>query len=103
MPYEDDATQGKDRPVLIVGHDGPALVGLQLSSRDHSGRSDGHEWVPVGTGAWDSQRRPSYADASRLLRFRPDEVRREGAALHRDRFDEVLACVARLHDWTDHR
>lgn len=103
VPYEDDPTQGKDRPVLIVGYDGALLAGVQLSSRDHSNRSDGHEWVPVGTGAWDSQRRPSYADASRLLRFQPGEVRREGAALHRDRFDEVLARVSQIHDWSDRR
>lgn len=101
VPYEDDPTQGKDRPVLILGHDGPLLAGVQLSSRDRTDLSDGHDWVPVGTGAWDSRRRPSYADASRLLRFQPAEVRREGAGLDRDTFDQVLVRVAQIHDWTD--
>jgi hypothetical protein len=101
VPYEDDPTQGKDRPVLVLGHDGRLLAAVPLSSKDHGSRGDAHEWVPVGTGAWDSSGRPSYADASRLLRVEPAAVRREGAALHRDRFDEVLARVRSLHRWGD--
>lgn len=100
VPYEDDPTQGKDRPVLVVGWDGPQLAGVQLSSKDRSGRRDGDDWVPVGTGAWDNQGRPSYADASRLLRFSPSAVRREGAALPRDRFEAVLDRVERIHGWS---
>ena len=48
----------------------------------------------------DPEARPSYADASRLLRIEPTSVRREGAALDKNRFDEVVAHVARLHNWT---
>jgi hypothetical protein len=99
VAYEDDPSQGKDRPVLILGWDGKLLAGVQLSSKNHAERRDAGEWVPVGTGAWDSQGRPSYADANRLLRIEPNAVRREGAALDRDRFDEVVARVERLHDW----
>lgn len=101
VPYEDDPSQGKDRPVLILGHDGLLLAGVPLSSRDHSARNDAHEWVAVGRGGWDDSGRPSYADASRLLRLEPETVRREGAALDRARFDEVLARVRRLHHWDD--
>jgi hypothetical protein len=100
VPYEDDPGQGKDRPVLVLGHDGPRLAAVPLSSKDHADRNDAHEWVPVGSGGWDRSGRPSYADASRLLRLDPSEVRREGAALDRRRFDEVLARVGRLHDWS---
>ena len=99
VPYEDDPSQGKDRPVLVLGWDGPNLAAVQLSSKDHSERRDAHEWVPVGTGAWDRQLRPSYVDASRLLRIEPSAVRREGAALDRARFDVALARVEELHDW----
>ena len=99
VPYEDDPAKGKDRPVLILGHAGPLLAGVPLSSRDHDGRRDEHEWVPVGRGAWDGSGRPSYADASRLLRIRPGDVRREGAALHENRCLEVLDRVTDLHDW----
>ena len=100
VPYEDDPSQGKDRPVLIVGWDGPKLAGVQLSSKDHDGRRDEHDWVPVGTGAWDTRGRPSFADASRLLRIDPGAVRREGAALPEDRFEAVLQRVEQLHDWS---
>ena len=99
VPFEDDPTQGKDRPVLILGHAGRQLAGVQLSSKDHSDRTDAHEWVPVGRGGWDRENRESYADASRLLRLDPASVRREGAALHEDRFHEVHARVRALHDW----
>ena len=99
VPYEDDPSQGKDRPVLVLGHDGDLLAAVPLSSKDHGDRRDADEWVPVGTGGWDRTGRPSFADASRLLRVRPDAVRREGSALDRRRFDEVLARVSALHDW----
>lgn len=99
VPFEDDPTQGKDRPVLVLGWDGPLLAAVQLSTKDHSGRRDASEWVAVGRGGWDREGRPSYVDASRLLRIDPSGVRREGAALDRDRFDEVLARVRVLHGW----
>lgn len=100
VPYEDDPSQGKDRPVLVIGLDRDGrLAAVPLSSRDPAERRDAHEWIPVGTGAWDSQRRPSYADASRLLRLAPDQVRREGAALDRGRFEAVLERVSGLHGW----
>src|SRR5687768_13890020 len=35
VAYDDDPAQGKDRPVLLIGRDGPTLLGLQLSSQDH--------------------------------------------------------------------
>jgi hypothetical protein len=97
VAYEDDPSQGKDRPVLVIGWDGPQLAIVPLSSKDHSTRRDAGEWVPVGTGGWDRSGRPSYADASRLLRVRPGDVRREGAALDRRPFDDVLARVRELH------
>src|SRR4051812_38683368 len=33
VPYEDDPSQGKDRPVLVVGRDDRTLLGLMLSSQ----------------------------------------------------------------------
>lgn len=91
VPYEEDASRGKDRPVLLVGHDGPWLLGLMLSTRDHDARPDARsgQWVDVGPGAWDSQGRPSEVRVDRVLRIDPEAVRREGAVLDRTRFDEV--------------
>ena len=98
VPYEDDPDRGKDRPVLVIGLDGPALLGLQLTSKDHDRdaaqeASVGRFWMDVGTGAWDSQRRPSEVRLDRLLRLDPTAVRREGAALARPVFDAVVAAA----------
>src|SRR6185312_4516876 len=36
VPYEEDYSQGKDRPVLVVGRNGRRLLALMLTSKDHS-------------------------------------------------------------------
>jgi hypothetical protein len=98
VPYEDDPAQRKDRPVLVIGYDGRGgrLVAVPLSSRDPAHKRDAGEWVPVGAGSWDHERRESFANADRVLRYAPGEVRREGAALPRDRFDAVVAMARAL-------
>jgi hypothetical protein len=93
VAYEDDPRQGKDRPVVIVGRRGRSLVGVALTSKRHGDE----QRVPVGTGGWDAERRPSYAKVDRLLDVRPAAVRREGSILERQRFDEVVAAVRSLH------
>ncbi|WP_159798733.1 type II toxin-antitoxin system PemK/MazF family toxin [Puerhibacterium puerhi] len=98
VPYEEDHTQGKDRPVLLVGRDGPWLLALQLTSKDHDGDAeqearDGRQWMDVGTGAWDRQRRPSEVRLNRVIRVAPDAVRREGAMLDEALFRQVVAAV----------
>ncbi|WP_109473504.1 type II toxin-antitoxin system PemK/MazF family toxin [Ornithinimicrobium cavernae] len=98
VPYEEDHGKGKDRPVLVIGRDGDLLLALQLSSQDHDRDAAdearwGRYWVDVGTGAWDSRNRPSEARVDRILRLAPTAVRRIGAQLDRERFDEVAAGV----------
>ena len=100
VPYEEDHTQGKDRPVLLVGHDGPWLLGLQLTSKDHDGdsgprRRDGRVWVDIGTGGWDRRHRPSEVRVDRVVRVDPATIRREGAVLAADRFVEVATAARR--------
>ena len=102
VPFEEDPTQGKDRPVLLIGRDGRWLVGLQLTSKDHDRdeqqeRRAGREWVDIGTGAWDRQHRPSEVRVDRVLQLDPTAVRRQGAALDRRRFDLVAAAVRSHH------
>lgn len=102
VPYEDDPTQGKDRPVLIVARSGHnRLWALQLTSRDHDGdvaqeARAGRLWMDIGTGAWDQEGRASEVRLNRLVEIDPHDVRREGAVLDRARFDAVVA-AARPH------
>lgn len=97
VAYEDDPSQGKDRPVLVIGWNGPKLAALALSSKDHSDRDD---CILLGSGEWDRDRRPSYVKLDRILSVLPSEVRREGAILDRRRFDQVVEAVTQLHGWT---
>jgi PemK-like, MazF-like toxin of type II toxin-antitoxin system len=95
VPYEEDASQGKDRPVLVIGLECGELIALQLTSKDHDVDAaqesrDGREWMDIGSGTWDSRGRPSEVRLNRLLRLAPSGVRREGAALPKDVFDAVL-------------
>ena len=95
VAYEDDPSRGKDRPVLIIGEEGRRLLALQLTSRDHQDDAlqehhAGREWMDIGIGMWDAQRRPSEVRLNRLLHIDPAAVRREGAALDRETFDAVL-------------
>jgi hypothetical protein len=98
VPYEEDPTQGKDRPVLVIGEEQGELLALGLTSKDHDRdeeqeRRAGRIWMDVGTGAWDSQHRPSEVRLNRLLRLDPTSVRREGAALPEDVFDAVVTAA----------
>ncbi len=101
VPYEEDANQGKDRPVLLLGREGDDWLALQLTSQDHDldaaqEASEGRFWMDVGTGAWDGEGRASEVRLNRLLRIPADGVRREGAALTPELFAEVVA-AARAH------
>jgi hypothetical protein len=89
VPYEEDPTQGKDRPVVIIGRRGSHLLGVPLTSKRH----DNEAQVEVGRGPWDREDRVSYAKVERLLDIDPADVRREGAVLERARFDAVVAGV----------
>lgn len=100
VPFEEDHSQGKDRPVLIIGRDGRWLLALQVSTTndpEHREREArfGRRWIDIGTGAWDNQSRPSEVRVNRILRIDPAEVRRIGARLDRSRFDRVAAEVIR--------
>ncbi len=91
VPYEDDPSQGKDRPVVIIGRHGKYLAAVPLTSKRH----DNEMQVAVGTGPWDREGRQSYAKVERVLDVDPNQVRREGAILQRDHFDDVVEGVRR--------
>ena len=95
VSYEDDPSQGKDRPVLVLARDRGELLCLQLTSKDHDRdaaqeASWGRRWTDVGSGGWDRERRPSEVRLDRVLRVRESDVRREGAALDRAVFERVV-------------
>ena len=102
VPYEDNHGRGKDRPVLIVGRDGRWLLGLMLTSADHDRDAThetrhGREWIDIGAGPWDGRGRPSEVRVDRVLRVDPDRIRREGAVLDSERFEQVAAAVRAAH------
>jgi len=98
VPFEEDASQGKDRPVLVLDVRRGVVIALQLTSKDHDRDAAqearaGRFWMDIGTGAWDRERRPSEVRLNRVLRLDPATVRREGAALDRAIFDQVVAAA----------
>jgi len=100
VPFEEDHSQGKDRPVLIIGRDGDWLLGLPMTSRDHDldarqEASEGRYWVEVGRGPWDSSDRISEVRVNRIIRVDPDGVRRVSGALDKARFERVADGVRR--------
>lgn len=102
VEFEDDPTQGKDRPVLVVGrdaadHDRTHLLGLMLSSKDY--HRDDPDWISVGSGVWDADERESFVRLDRVLLVVDDQIRREGAVLDRGRFDTVAAQLRSRFGW----
>jgi hypothetical protein len=100
VPYEEDPTRGKDRPLVIVGRAQGApetYVGFLLSSRDHDGDS---RWHAVGSGDWDPEGRPSWVRVDRPMAVTAEAVRREGAALAPEVF---LALVEHALGGSGHR
>jgi hypothetical protein len=101
VPFEEDHSQGKDRPVLLVGTSGRYLLGLMLTSKDHDGDSRrADDYVDIGTGPWDRQSRPSEAKLDRVLQLSPKDVRREGAILDAGRFGLVAAALRAKRGWS---
>ena len=98
VPFEEDPSQGKDRPVLVIGEEDGKLLTLMLTSKDHHRDAEhqareGHFWMDVGTGPWDREGRPSEVRLNRLIVLDPDAVRREGSVLPEAVFKKVLAAA----------
>jgi hypothetical protein len=102
VAYDDDPSQGKDRPVLLLAEREGRWLGLMLSSQDHDvDAADearyGRFWMDVGGGGWDSEGRPSEVRLDRLLVLEPGGIRREGAALDHAVFEQVVAAARQHH------
>ncbi|WP_315295115.1 type II toxin-antitoxin system PemK/MazF family toxin [Rothia mucilaginosa] len=87
VPFEEEHSQGKDRPVLLVGRDGEYLLALMMTSKDHNNREHADSnYLDIGSGPWDPQGRASEVKLNRVIRVRPDAMRREGAIMPEDTF-----------------
>ena len=87
VPFEEDHSQGKDRPVILVGRDGEYLLALMMTSKDHNNREHADSnYLDIGSGPWDPQGRASEVKLNRVIRVRPDSMRREGAIMPEDTF-----------------
>ncbi|MGM5067024.1 type II toxin-antitoxin system PemK/MazF family toxin [Rhodococcus qingshengii] len=98
VAYEEDPTQGKDRPVLVVGRDGDTLLGLMLSSQ--SKRQGERDWLAIGSGPWDGEGRPSWVRLDRVLDVPESGIRREGAVMDHKKFDAVAAKLRADFSWS---
>ena len=86
VPYQEDASVGKDRPAVVIGAQGEGVYLLQLTSKDHTREAAqeaaaGRYWFDIGTGARDSKGRPSEVRLDRALWVKATDVRREGSIL----------------------
>ena len=103
VPFEEDPSQGKDRPVLVIGEEHGKLLTLMLTSKDHHRDAeqearDGRHWMDVGVGDWDREGRPSEVRLNRLIILDPHTVRREGSVLPKAVFDHVVVAAEQYLD-----
>ena len=98
VPFQEHDGRGKDRPVLVVAAEKSGTVlAVQLTSKDHDdGRGD---FVALGTGAWDSRRRDSWANIERVFRVHPAGMRRQAASLDKTRYRRVAQALNRRYGW----
>ncbi len=97
VPYEENDGRGKDRPVLIIGRSSADRVyAVRMTSRSHDGDVD---YLPIGSGSWDSQGRESWIDIEQLYLVHEDGLRREAAVLDRRRYGRVVAALSDRYGW----
>ncbi|QFZ17262.1 type II toxin-antitoxin system PemK/MazF family toxin [Saccharothrix syringae] len=95
VPFEEDPDRGKDRPLLVVGRRGRALLALMLTSKPPAGR-EADDCLDLGSGRWDRDGRRSYARLDRVFELAEDDIRREGSVLEPERFSLVVTALRRL-------
>lgn len=100
ISYEEDPTQGKDRPVVVLARSGSDVVVAQLTSKNHDIDREqeahwGRYWLAIGAGDWDPQGRVSSVRLDRLLLVSQRDVRREGATLDRATYNKVVTAIAK--------
>lgn len=97
VPYDENDGRGKDRPVLVIARqDDDRVYAVRLTSKAHEGDRD---FLPIGTGEWDSRGRPSWVDVEQIFSVHRDGMRREASALDLDRFVRIADALHRRYGW----
>jgi hypothetical protein len=97
VPFEERDGRGKDRPVLVVAAEkGGTYLAVQLTSKSHQGDA---EFVPIGSGKWDSSGRPSWVNVDRVFRLHPGGMRRETAGLPPAAYAAVETRLRQRYGW----
>jgi hypothetical protein len=96
VPFEERDGRGKDRPVLVVAAEpGGTFLAVQLTSKAHQNA----DFVPIGTGAWDSAGRPSWVNIDRVFRLHAPGMRRESTGLPAPSFATVETRLRQRYGW----
>lgn len=97
VPYEEDAARGKDRPLLVLARaEGTRSWAMKLTSKAHEGERD---HVPLGTGDWDRERRPSWLDVDQIYLVPTGGIRRAAGALDRSTYLRVAQALSQRYGW----
>ena len=97
VPFAENDGRGKDRPVLVIGRQSADRVfAVKLTSKDRDGDRD---FLPIGSGAWDSKGRPSWVDIDQVYSVHTEGTRREAAVLDLKRFAVVAHALQRRYGW----
>lgn len=98
VPFQEDPTRGKDRPLLIIAPaDDQHVLAMKLTSRSHDRERD---YLGIGAGTWDRQGRPSWVDIDQVYRVHRSGIRREAGSLPRATFDRVATVLADRYGWS---
>jgi PemK-like, MazF-like toxin of type II toxin-antitoxin system len=97
VPFEERDGRGKDRPVLVVAAErSGTYLAVQLTSKPHQGNA---EFVPIGSGEWDSAGRPSWVNIDRVFRLHTGGMRRETVGLPDRAFAAVATRLRERYGW----
>ncbi len=97
VPYAEDAARGKDRPLLVLAHaEGDRSWAMKLTSKPHDGERD---HIPLGTGDWDRERRPSWLDVDQIYLVPTSGIRRTAGALDRATYRRVAQSLSVRYGW----
>ncbi|MGX1703326.1 type II toxin-antitoxin system PemK/MazF family toxin [Microbacterium sp. NPDC055357] len=98
VPYAENDGRGKDRPVLVIGRQSAERVyAVRLTSKARDGDRD---YLPIGSGPWDSKGRPSWVDIDQLYSVHTTGMRREASALDLDRFARIAQALQHRYGWS---